>query len=165
MESKQHYAYKQDASVELLLLFVWYGIGKIQISWLYCTWSLHQNRSSEHNMSVSSFILWTVSVWYMLTVRSVGQAGQKLHLQCSLVSPSSAPVLPSVLSRDSEQRGDTQWWEVNTASHVPPHRLHLYGRGSTDLSSWTGYTQVYQNGTSDILVSVLIAVHVHGRHV
>lgn len=54
---------------------------------------------------------------------------------------------------------------MNTASHVPPLRLHLYARDSADLSSRTGYTQVYQNGTSDILVYVLNAVHVHGRHV
>ncbi len=79
---------------------------------------------------------WTALVWYMFTVRSIWQASTAvvctvfalpvfLQVLRKFISfdetwfPNSSSV--AFVSSEGKQHEDTQWWEMSSASHTPPH--------------------------------------------
>lgn len=80
-------------------------------------------------------------------------------LASNRVSASETSSSVSLFTSESEQHGDTQWWGMNTASSIPPHRADPCVRYPADLRVRGGCGQVYQNGTLDVFASVFIAAH------
>lgn len=59
------------------------------------------------------------------SVRSTGWAGAELKCSASLFLPVQESSSVEVLSSESRQHGNSQWWEMFTASCFPPHAVSL----------------------------------------
>lgn len=85
-------------------------------------------------------VQYVLVVRYMYTVESIGQVITEIKFtvfalpvflqvlrEFGSANETRLPFqLVSFFSSETEQHGDTQWWEMNTASYIPPQRPDLH---------------------------------------